>query len=1086
MTEEINGFRLSPQQERLWALQQEQGGRSYTSQAVVSVSGPLDDARLRATLLRVVERHEILRTNFKLWPGMNVPLQTISEPEVAWSEFVDLSGSDAGEQEARLRALTQEELRESWTLARGPVVRARLAQLSPSEHGLILTLPALCADRKTLENVARELGDAYGGGPREEATGGEPLQYVELSQWWHEAFASDNAQVGREYWRRRDLSGLNSFALSFEKRAAEHAPFSPEALRVEVADGLARRLTTLALSWETSLASLLLGCWQTLWWRLHAEAKSPIGVTFDGRSFPELEPALGLLAVSLPVSAEVADETPLREVVGRASDALEEAAQWQDCFRWSEVAPAHGETQAIPFFPVCFEFNEQPPEQPRRVTTFTVQSHADYYDRFKIKLSCVRAADSLLTEFHYDAGAFDLKSVRCFAARFHTLLASVAENPAASVGEFEVLGEQERQLLALYNDTRVEHDQDLCFHNLFELRAADTPDATALVFGGEQMSYAQLNAAANQLAHYLNAAGVGPERRVALCLERSPRMVVALLGVLKAGAAYVPMEPRLPRKRLRFILDDAEVAAVLTDEDLKSLLPERAGVPVWSLDAEWPAVARHSQENPLPLASPENLAYVIYTSGSTGEPKGVMVTHGGLRNYLAWAEKAYNVGEGSRSLVHSPFSFDLTVTSLLLPLAAGGTVELVRPGDELEHLCEALSDPARRYALLKLTPSHLRVLSGWLGEQKHFGRVEAIIVGGEALPSDVLNAWRERSSETRLINEYGPTETVVGCSIFEVPPGPCEGEVPLGRPIGNMRMYVLDHALRVVPPGTVGEIYIGGEGVARGYLSRPALTAERFLPDPFSGEAGRRLYRSGDLGRMRLDGEMEYLGRADEQVKLRGYRVELGEVEAVLRRHPSVTECAVAVHCGDGEKRLVGYVVLRNDGGREWQLATTEGIRAYLRDELPDYMVPADLRVLPQMPLTHNGKIDRRALPPPTRVGSAEEDEGANAQLSPVERKLAAIWAEILNVEHIDVDDNFFSLGGDSILAMQVAFKARQTGLNFHPLQLFRHPTIARLAAELDAGMPSATPEVADGAAEFAASNLNQEKLDRILRKLSK
>ncbi|HEX8150716.1 MAG TPA: amino acid adenylation domain-containing protein [Pyrinomonadaceae bacterium] len=1094
MTEEINGFRLSPQQERLWSLQQEQGGRPYISQAVVAVSGPLDDARLRAALLRVVERHEILRTNFKLWAGMNVPLQTISAPAVAWAEPVDLSGADPDEQGAGLRALARQERLAPRDIERGPVLRAGLARLSPSEHRLILTLPALCADEKTFRNMARQLRDAYDESPRVEARDGEPLQYVELSQWWHEAFASDDAQAGREFWRRCDLSRLDSVALPFEKRAAAHAPFDPETLSLEVPDGVARKLEALAQSWEHPQAALLLGCWQVLWRRSHADAKLPTGVAFDGRNYPELESALGLLAALLPVPAEVADETPLREVVGRAAEALDEAAQWQDCFRWADAAPTRGAARAAVFLPVCFEFEERLAEPPGGDVAFAVQSRADYYDRFKIKLSCVRAGDSLLTEFHYDASAFDRKSVRCLAARFHTLLASVARRPEAKAGEFEMIGAQERELLARYNATRAELAHGLCFHNLFELQAARTPDAPALVFGGGQTSYAQLNAAANSLAHHLIAAGVGPEHRVALCLERSPKMVVALLGVLKAGAAYLPLEPRLPANRLRFILDDAGAAVVLTEEGLRPLVPERTDVPVWSLDGEWPLISRNSQENPPPRASPDNLAYVIYTSGSTGAPKGVMIPHRGLRNYLGWAEKAYNISAGSRSLVHSSFGFDLTVTSLLLPLAAGGTVELTRPGDELEQLCEALSDPARRYALLKLTPSHLRVLGGWLGEQERFGRVEALVIGGEALPSDVLNVWRQRSSETRLINEYGPTETVVGCSTFEVPPGACDGEVPIGRPVGNMRMYVLDESLRPVPAGAAGEIYIGGEGVARGYLSRPALTAERFLPDPFSGEPGERLYRSGDLGRLRADGELEYLGRADEQVKLLGYRVELGEIEAALRRHPAVRESAVALHGDRGEKRLVGYVVLRDDGGHMRPgAAATELLRAYLRDELPDYMIPAHLKVLPRMPLTHNGKIDRHALPAPEREVYADDGEGANAALSPVERQLAAIWAELLNLSHIDVDDNFFSLGGDSILAMQVAFKARQTGLELHPLQLFRYPTVARLAAVLTAdkapGPAAPAPAAVNArppAGLTAVPSLNQNDLEQILRKLSK
>jgi len=410
------------------------------------------------------------------------------------------------------------------------------------------------------------------------------------------------------------------------------------------------------------------------------------------------------------------------------------------------------------------------------------------------------------------------------------------------------------------------------------------------------------------------------------------------------------------------------------------------------------------------------------------------------------------MGEGSRTLVHSPVSFDLTITGLLLPLMAGGTVELVSPGHELERLCDVLADPDQHYSLIKLTPSHLQVLSSWLGERKRCGRVDALIIGGEALPADLLTVWQEQSPETRLINEYGPTETVVGCSTYEAPAATRDRSIPIGRPIGNMRMHVLDEAMRQLPAGVTGEIYIGGAGVARGYLRQTALTAERFVPDPFSTEPGKRLYRSGDLGRIRADGEMEYLGRTDEQVKIKGFRIELGEVEFVLRQHALVKESAVVLQETDEEKKLLGYVVLaeeHNGNGRELRQRAREEIKAYLRRELPEYMAPKDIIVLERMRLTANGKIDRQALPLPSRE-IHEDDESYIEQLSPAAKILTKIWCELLGLEHVEVNDNFFALGGDSILAVQIAFKAKQMGITFHPVQLFRHPTIAQLETVID------------------------------------
>ena len=388
---------------------------------------------------------------------------------------------------------------------------------------------------------------------------------------------------------------------------------------------------------------------------------------------------------------------------------------------------------------------------------------------------------------------------------------------------------------------------------------------------------------------------------------------------------------------------------------------------------------------------------------------------------------------------------------MLLPLIAGGTVELVNRGDELERLCHALAGSEQHYALIKLTPSHLQVLSSWLGERTRSGRVDALIIGGEALPADLLTVWQQQSPETRLINEYGPTETVVGCSTYEVPAAVGNGSIAIGRPLGNMQMYVVDEAMHRVSAGVIGEIYIGGEQVARGYLNQTALTAERFVPDPFSTEPGKRLYRSGDLGRMRADGEMEYLGRTDEQVKIKGFRIELGEVETVLRQHELVRECVVVVQGTGEEKRLLAYVVLGEENDdRELKQKAREEIRTYLRRELPEYMAPRDIIVLERMRLTPNGKIDRQALPLPAREF---EVESYDEQLSPAARTLSKIWCEFLNLERVGVNDNFFALGGDSILAVQIAFKAKQLGFGFHPVQLFRHPTIAQLETAITASL---------------------------------
>jgi amino acid adenylation domain-containing protein len=1095
----ISGFRLSPKQEHLWSLAQGQAGMPYVAQCVLLIEGPLDRRVLKESLLGIVERHEILRTNFRHWPEMNIPLQTISETQMAWADPRDLRGLNAQDQELELQRLMETSRHAPFDLRRGALLRAQLVQLSFWEHQLILTLPALCADGRTLSSLAQRISHAYHLALQDEELTDEPLQYADVSQWHYEALEAEDAQIGKEYWRSQYVSGVDSIVLPFEKRPANETAFRPQVFTMEVPGDLIRKVETFGRQREISMPAFFLSCWQILLWRLTRQSPLQIGLSCDGRNYPELEQTFGLLAAHVPILSTIETDASLAEIFQHASATMNEARQWQDCFTWTGAGAIKGD-QSLSFFPVCFEFMGHPPKFSSRGTRFSIYRQYACIDRFKVKLSCVRASHSLLTEFHYDSELFESESIQCLAWRFQTLVASVLAKPNGVAGELEILGEDERRTLAAYNATAKEFPHDQCFQQLFELQVERFPDALALCCGHEQFSYAELNAAANNLAHHLISYGIGPENRVALCLERSPLMVIALLGTLKAGAAYLPLDAQAPANRLRIILQDAEVSAVFTQKQFRELLPEEAEFPVWCLDTEWPHISGYSRENPPAVAGPENMVYVIYTSGSTGTPKGVMINHRSLLNYLGWAEKAYRIGGGSRTLVHSPFSFDLTITGLLLPLIAGGTVELVNPGDELEHLCDALANPEQHYSLIKLTPSHLQVLSSWLDGRDRCGPVDALIIGGEALPGDMLSVWQQRSAKTRLINEYGPTETVVGCSIYEVPAAPCSGSIPIGRPISNMQMYVLDEAMRLVPAGVIGEIYIGGEGVARGYLRQAALTAERFVPDPFSGEPGKRLYRSGDLGRMQADGEMEYLGRTDEQVKIRGFRIELGEIEFVLRQHTAVKESAVVVQETTGEKRLLAYVVLgeENGNGHELKQAAREEIRAYLRRELPEYMVPKDVIVLERMRLTSNGKVDRKALPLPTRE-VYEDDESYAQQLSPVGKILTRIWRELLNLGRVDVNDNFFSLGGDSILAVQIAFEAKQMGLTLHPLQLFRHPTIAELESEIsapsqdffeqdqtDAAVVLPEESAQSSLLDFPLANLNQEKVDRILRKLSK
>jgi amino acid adenylation domain-containing protein len=595
-----------------------------------------------------------------------------------------------------------------------------------------------------------------------------------------------------------------------------------------------------------------------------------------------------------------------------------------------------------------------------------------------------------------------------------------------------------------------------CVHHLFESQAARTPEAIALTHGDCELTYRELDERSNRLAHYLRGLGVGPEILVAVVLNRSPELVVGLLGVLKAGGAYVPLDPSYPAERLAFMLADAGAPVLLTSSDLLGRLPQHEAYVV-RVDRDADAIAKWPSTSPDGGAAPDNLAYVIYTSGSTGFPKGAMIVHRGLSNYLIWAARAYGVTGGVGAPIHSSVAFDLTVTSLFLPLLVGRRVDLLDEGQGVESLAEALRQSSD-YSLVKITPAHLQLLGRQIDPEEAAGRTRAFVVGGEQLTAEHVTFWREHAPETLIINEYGPTETVVGCCVYTLPSeGSTAGAFPIGRPIARTRLYVLDGLMQPVPFGVVGELYIGGAGVARGYLGRPSLTSERFVPDPFADGPGARLYRSGDLARRRPDGMLEFLGRADDQVKIRGHRIEPGEVESALARHPVVRGAAVvAREDRSGDRRLVAYLTV--EPGRE--SPSTADLRAFLGRTLPAPMIPSAFVVADALPLTPNGKVDRTSLPAPE---GDRPDLGVpfEAPRTSAEEAVARAWADVLGVGRVGVRDNFFDLGGHSLLATQVASRLREAlGVEVPVRLLFEAPTVAALARRLSAGSAALAPPI--------------------------
>jgi len=644
----------------------------------------------------------------------------------------------------------------------------------------------------------------------------------------------------------------------------------------------------------------------------------------------------------------------------------------------------------------------------------------------------------------YALDLFDPETIDFMVMYYQRMLEQAVEAPHVRLSKIKLLSAKEtEQLIYEENQTAIEYPQSKLIQLLFEEQVERTPAVVAVECGSQSMSYAELNARANQLAHYLRQFGIGPESKVGICMERCPELMVALLGVLKAGGAYVPMDPSYPVDRLAFMLEDAQILVLLTMSSLHERLPAMAAV-VIELDEIGEKLADQSCDNPQPTTSGGNAAYVIYTSGSTGKPKGVVVTQAGLTNYLLWAGLTYSANGSLVAPLHSSIGFDLTVTSLYLPLLHGSRIVLFNDKIGVQELIDVF-DESRRFDLLKLTPSHLDLISPSVAGGQPRLSVGTLVIGGEALSYSQVAAWRQHSPATRLINEYGPTETVVGCCVYEVATDDlAAGNIPIGKPIANMAMYVLDEEMEPVPVGFAGEIYIGGIGLAQGYLKRPALTAERFVPNPFGKLGGERLYRTGDLGHWCRGGNIEYLGRIDEQIKILGYRIEPGEIESALREYPGIRDAVVvAREDSSSGKRLVAYLMPDKTSDIEVPV-----LREILRNKLPAHMVPAAFVVLEAIPLTANGKIDRAALPRPELQDLNRTTILPQTQ---IEHWLADLWQQELKISNISIDDSFFDLGGNSLSLVRMHSLLIESGkVTVSLIDLFRYPTIRSLARFLE------------------------------------
>lgn len=1034
----IQGFRLSPQQKRVWSLQDT--STAYRAQCAILIEGSLRVEILHEALLNVVHRHEILRTIFDWLPGMKVPIQRVAGVQAPMWHRLDCP-------DCRLPQVISEvgtaDRDAPFDFERGPLVRSTLVCLGAEQHLLFLTLPALCADARSLGNLVGEMVCSYEAALNGGGVSKETVQYVQFSEWQHELLETEEAEAGRDFWRKQRAAAAARLSLPIENDVAV-ATFKPGLWIETMGPEVFSKIKLVSGQQNISPDVLLLACWHTLLWRLTAESRIEINVRADGRVYEEMLGAIGLYEKWLPVPCSFDGDFRFDEILQRIDKSLKESREWQEYFSREHSLPkTAGDRGAAETAEAAFAFDEWPKTRWAGSLRFSVASQYVCSDHFKLKLIGVQTSDSLRLEFHYDPAFYGAETVKIIARQYATLLHTVLLKVKISIGDLDVISDVERrQLLVEWNQTTVSFPRDLCLPELFEAQVRRTPENSAVVCEAERLSYRELNRRANQLAHHLRSLGVGAEVCVALCLDRSVDMLVGILGIWKAGGVYVPLDPIQPKARLAFMIADSHAHLVIAHQHLASSLPD-CGTEVLYLDAARAQIEQESEADPQSIIQSNNLAYVIYTSGSTGQPKGAMVEHRSVVNLAKALEQAIYSGSESalRVSLNAPLAFDSSIKQIL-QLLAGHTLYVLP--EEVRRDGGALLAYLRDHKLdaFDCTPSQLRLLveSGWADTHNCPPRI--LLVGGEALDKDLWHALAQHESSTSY-NVYGPTECTVdatACSINKQSGGPA-----IGRPLANVQSYVLDNQLRPVPIGVTGELYIGGAGLARGYLRRPELTAEKFIPHPFSDQAGARLYRTGDLGRYLPDGNLEFLGRIDHQVKIRGSRIELGEIETALAAHPAVrTPVVMARESGPGDKRLVAYFV------RSGPVPSAHELHSFLHERLPEYMMPSAFVPLTALPVQPNGKIDRLALPAPDQVLSSREADYV-APRSPTEELLASIWAKVLGVELVGIEDNFFELGGHSLLATQVISRIRHALQVEIPLRtIFETPTVGGLADSIN------------------------------------
>ncbi|HEX6288924.1 MAG TPA: amino acid adenylation domain-containing protein [Herpetosiphonaceae bacterium] len=1067
---------LSFAQRRLWFLDQLQpGNAAYNVPTAVRLHGPLDLAALEQALNAVIARHETLRTTIGVRDGD--PIQVIAPTLRMPLQAIDLRAHPTSERESAALDLATSEAQQPFDLERGPLIRAVVIQIDRAEHLLVLVLHHIISDGWSMGVLVEELAALYQAllahTPPAYGPAGSPLaiQYADFAVWQRQWLQDAALERLRAYWKQQlsERGALPILQLPIDRprpalpsgRGARHS--------FELRQPLAEALRTFSQREGATLFMTLLAAFATLLSRYTGQTDLPIGTPIANRARPELERLIGFFANTLVLRVGLDGAPTFRALLRRVRDLCLGAYAHQELpfEQLVEMLQPERDLSRHALFQVMFVLQNTPlaalklPSlsfEPVRLDSGTT--------KFDLTLTFVEQGGGLLGTLEYNTDIFVADTIARLAEHLTVLLRGIVADSERPLRDLPWLTERERRTLVTeWNATDVSYPQHGSLHALIEAQAARTPDAIAVVFQGQRLSYDELNRRANQLAHHLRRHGVGPSSLVGVSLERSLDLVVALVGILKAGAAYVPFDPSYPHERLQFMIEDAQVPVLVTQSQLLARLPETSALRICLDDAD--LLRGEPAHNPEVALDLDDLAYVIYTSGSTGKPKGAMNTHRGICNRLLWIEATYPLAADDRLLQKTPFSFDVSVWEFFWPLISGATLVVARPEGhkDPEYLIDVIN--REQITTIHFVPSMLRVFLE-APNVESCTRLRRVLCSGEALPVEVQARFFARL-KAKLYNLYGPTETAVEMTYWDFSqPHECP-IVPIGRPIANTQIYVLDRYDQPVPVGVSGELHIGGVQVARGYHNRPALTAEKFIPHPFSSIPGARLYRSGDLVRALPDGNMEFLGRIDYQVKLHGLRIELEEIEAVLRQHPAVHDAVVVVRDDHGGQRLVAYVVANKDAGHPLGMAPgtansaaddscsqlsvlgSADVRQHLGARLPEYMIPSAFVFLDELPLSPNGKVERKALPAP-QAASTERESRSSPPRTPLEQRLARAWADVLNLTQIGIDDNFFEVGGDSFRAIQLAQRLEHA---VSVVDVLKHQTIREQAAFMQAGLPA-------------------------------